>query len=121
MTPNNLGNADLGPERTREIGIRKSVGASGPAVFTQILIESLVLALLVYQRPNLLLLDEPTNHLDLEMRQALATALQEFDGAMVTLIDNLDREANVVVPDVPAANGVIHAIDAVVLPYDPAS
>jgi ATP-binding cassette subfamily F protein 3 len=43
----------------------------------------LVLALLVYQRPNLLLLDEPTNHLDLEMRQALAAALQEFDGAMV--------------------------------------
>ncbi len=43
----------------------------------------LVLALLVYRRPNLLLLDEPTNHLDLEMRQALATALQEFDGAMV--------------------------------------
>ena len=43
----------------------------------------LVLALLVYQRPNLLLLDEPTNHLDLEMRQALATALQSFEGAMV--------------------------------------
>ncbi|MBT8097150.1 MAG: ATP-binding cassette domain-containing protein [Woeseia sp.] len=43
----------------------------------------LALALLAYQRPNLLLLDEPTNHLDLEMRQALATALQEFDGAMV--------------------------------------
>ncbi len=43
----------------------------------------LVLALLVYQRPNLLLLDEPTNHLDLEMRQALANALQEFEGAMV--------------------------------------
>jgi len=43
----------------------------------------LVLALLVYQRPNLLLLDEPTNHLDLEMRQALATALQAFEGAMV--------------------------------------
>ncbi len=43
----------------------------------------LVLALLVYRRPNLLLLDEPTNHLDLEMRQALATALQDFEGAMV--------------------------------------
>jgi ATP-binding cassette, subfamily F, member 3 len=43
----------------------------------------LVLALLVYQRPNLLLLDEPTNHLDLEMRQALAVALQDFAGAMV--------------------------------------
>jgi ATP-binding cassette subfamily F protein 3 len=43
----------------------------------------LVLAMLVYQRPNLLLLDEPTNHLDLEMRQALAVALQDFNGAMV--------------------------------------
>ncbi|MCG6887866.1 MAG: ATP-binding cassette domain-containing protein [Proteobacteria bacterium] len=43
----------------------------------------LVLALLVYQKPNLLLLDEPTNHLDLEMRLALSTALQDFEGAMV--------------------------------------
>lgn len=43
----------------------------------------LVLALLVYRRPNLLLLDEPTNHLDLEMRFALNVALQEFDGAVV--------------------------------------
>ncbi|WP_394130417.1 ABC transporter ATP-binding protein [Shewanella maritima] len=43
----------------------------------------LVLALLVWQRPNLLLLDEPTNHLDLEMRHALTVALQTFEGAMV--------------------------------------
>lgn len=43
----------------------------------------LVLALLIYQRPNLLLLDEPTNHLDLEMRHALSMALQDFSGAMV--------------------------------------
>lgn len=43
----------------------------------------LVLALLVWQRPNLLLLDEPTNHLDLEMRHALTMALQTFEGAMV--------------------------------------
>jgi len=43
----------------------------------------LVLALIVYQQPNLLLLDEPTNHLDIEMRQALAQALQAFEGAMV--------------------------------------
>ena len=45
----------------------------------------LVLALLVYQRPNLLLLDEPTNHLDLEMRLALTTALQEFEGALIVV------------------------------------
>ncbi len=43
----------------------------------------LVLALVSYIRPNLLLLDEPTNHLDLEMRQALAIALQDFDAAVV--------------------------------------
>jgi len=45
----------------------------------------LVLALIVYQRPNLLLLDEPTNHLDLEMRHALTVALQSFSGAMVVV------------------------------------
>ncbi len=43
----------------------------------------LVLAMIVYQQPNLLLLDEPTNHLDMEMRHALSLALQSFEGAMV--------------------------------------
>jgi len=45
----------------------------------------LVLALIVWQKPNLLLLDEPTNHLDLEMRHALSVALQGFEGAMVVV------------------------------------
>ena len=45
----------------------------------------LALALLVWHRPNLLLLDEPTNHLDLMMRHALATALQNYEGAMVVV------------------------------------
>ena len=43
----------------------------------------LVLALLVYSKPNVLLLDEPTNHLDLEMRHAMNVALQGFEGAVV--------------------------------------
>lgn len=43
----------------------------------------LVLALIIWQKPNLLLLDEPTNHLDLEMRYALTTALQGFCGAVL--------------------------------------
>jgi ATP-binding cassette subfamily F protein 3 len=45
----------------------------------------LVLALLVWQKPNLLLLDEPTNHLDLEMRHALTLALQEYEGALIVV------------------------------------
>ncbi|MEF3075865.1 ATP-binding cassette domain-containing protein [Methylobacter sp. Wu1] len=45
----------------------------------------LVLAMLVYQNPNLLLLDEPTNHLDLEMRHALSVALQDYEGAIVVV------------------------------------
>jgi ATP-binding cassette subfamily F protein 3 len=43
----------------------------------------LVLALLIWHRPNLLLLDEPTNHLDLEMRLALNQALQGFEGSVI--------------------------------------
>ncbi len=43
----------------------------------------LVLALIIWQSPNLLLLDEPTNHLDLEMREALNFALQDYQGALI--------------------------------------
>jgi ATP-binding cassette, subfamily F, member 3 len=43
----------------------------------------LVLAMLVWQRPNLLLLDEPTNHLDLTTREALSMALNEFEGTVL--------------------------------------
>ena len=41
----------------------------------------------------------------------------QVDGT--TLTDNLDRDAKIIVTDVPAANGLIHAIDAVLLPFAP--
>ena len=43
----------------------------------------LVLCMMVWQRPNLLLLDEPTNHLDLDTREALAMALNAFEGSVM--------------------------------------
>ncbi|MGO4260361.1 ABC-F family ATP-binding cassette domain-containing protein [Lysobacter sp. TAB13] len=43
----------------------------------------LALAMIAWRKPNVLLLDEPTNHLDLDVREALAEALSDFDGAIV--------------------------------------
>lgn len=43
----------------------------------------LVLAMITWQAPNLMLLDEPTNHFDIEMREALALALQNYEGAVI--------------------------------------
>ncbi|MCY3857339.1 MAG: ATP-binding cassette domain-containing protein [Gammaproteobacteria bacterium] len=43
----------------------------------------LVLALITRHKPALLVLDEPTNHLDLEMREALTSALNQYEGAVL--------------------------------------
>ncbi len=45
----------------------------------------LALALIAWSHPNVLLLDEPTNHLDLQMRAALAEALQAYEGAVIVV------------------------------------
>jgi ATPase subunit of ABC transporter with duplicated ATPase domains len=42
-----------------------------------------VMARLLYDRPNLLILDEPTNHLDLATKEMLLTALHDFEGTML--------------------------------------
>jgi len=69
----------------------------------------LVLAMIVWQRPNVLVLDEPTNHLDLEMRHALSMALQTFEGGVVVV--SHDRHLLRVTAEelVLVADGQVHA------------
>jgi ATPase subunit of ABC transporter with duplicated ATPase domains len=43
----------------------------------------LVLARLLYERPNFLVLDEPTNHLDMATKDMLVRALRDYDGTMI--------------------------------------
>jgi len=71
----------------------------------------LALALIAWDKPNLLLLDEPTNHLDLDMREALADALAEFDGALVLV--SHDRHLLGLVCDSfwRVADGVVEGFD----------
>ncbi|MEO7051822.1 MAG: ATP-binding cassette domain-containing protein [Rhodanobacter sp.] len=71
----------------------------------------LALALIAWDKPNLLLLDEPTNHLDLDMREALADALADFDGALVLV--SHDRHLLGLVCDSfwRVADGVVESFD----------
>ena len=66
-------------------------GFSGDAATEPVAIRSggekarLVLALIVYRKPNLLLLDEPTNHLDIQMRESISSALQSYHGCLIVV------------------------------------
>ena len=43
----------------------------------------LVMAIMLFDPPNLLVLDEPTNHLDLDTKEMLIKALADFEGTML--------------------------------------
>ena len=85
-------NPDVAAKAGREQDLRNFLGSfqfSGDMVMQAVGSMSggekarLVLAMIVWQRPNLLLLDEPTNHLDLTTREALAMALNGFEGTVM--------------------------------------
>lgn len=83
--------ANAAPDRT-VTGIRTMLAAflfKGDDVFKKVGVLSggervrLALAITVASPSNVILLDEPVNHLDIDSREALAAALDQYDGTMI--------------------------------------
>ena len=77
----------------------------------------LVLALIAAEKPAVLVLDEPTNHLDLDMREALAIALQDYEGAMVIVAHDRSLLSRTVSELWLVENGTVTRIDADLADY----
>lgn len=76
-----------------------------------------VFAWLAWQVPHLLLLDEPTNHLDMETIDALAEAINDFDGGMV-LVSHDFRLINQVAEEIwVCENGTVTKWSGNILDY----
>jgi ATPase subunit of ABC transporter with duplicated ATPase domains len=69
-----------------------------------------VMARLLFDRPNLLILDEPTNHLDLATKEMLLTALHDFEGTMLFVSHDRRFLANL-------SNRVLELTQDGVIPY----
>jgi ATPase subunit of ABC transporter with duplicated ATPase domains len=69
-----------------------------------------VMARLLYDRPNLLILDEPTNHLDLATKEMLLSALHDFEGTMLFVSHDRRFLAGL-------SNRVLELCDGSAIPY----
>jgi len=111
--------ARLAPQ-TREQELRNYLGGfgfSGDSVNSLVAPMSggekarLALSLIVWQKPNLLLLDEPSNHLDVDTREALATALAEFEGSVLLVSHDRHLLRTTVDTFWIVADGAVHEFD----------